>query len=184
VPNGWITKPGGTGGGLITRPSGGGWLTRPSVSTEGGDSSVLGTALSYAAPVLDFISRPQYASAKFFDSVINDSANVFDAIGAALGEFVDPKQKLSFSNVISRYDPQFAKDHPTATSVLGFLGDIALDPTTYLGAGLAKSGLQVGGRTLTKVGLETLERGVAKAGAAEFLVAAGMVDGRWLEGPC
>jgi hypothetical protein len=162
---------------LITRPSGGGWLTGPSVSTPGAESGgVLGTALSYAAPVLDFISRPQYASAKFFDSVINDSANVFDALGGALDELIDPKKKLSFSNVISRYDPQFAKNNPVATSVLGFIGDIALDPTTYLGVGLVKSGLQVGGKTLTKVGREVLERGIQKPGAAEFLVAAGMAD--------
>src|SRR5262249_24494889 len=113
MPDGWITKPGGIGGGFTTKPSSAGWLTRPSVSISSGEQGILGTVLSYATPVLDFISRPQYASARFFDSIINDSASVFDALGGALDELIDPRQRLSFSNVTSRANPDFARENPS-----------------------------------------------------------------------
>src|SRR5262245_12395712 len=103
----------------------------PSTEPQG----IFGTALSYAAPVLDFISRPQYASAKFFDSTINDSVPFFDALGQAVDELVAPSnrlKRLSFEDVIRRADPEFATREPGATIILGFLGDIALDPSSYL----------------------------------------------------
>lgn len=158
------------------RPVGGGAPAAAAPSPSG----ILGTALSYAAPVFDFLSRGQYASAKFFDSTIREGADIFDALGAAFGEAYDPKERLSFSDVIRRGAPDFASNNPTTTSILGFLGDVALDPTSYLGLGFAKAGLQVGGKTLTKVGREVLERAgsqaAGRAGAREFIVGAGLAD--------
>lgn len=121
------------------------------------------TALSILAPALDFLSRGQYASAGFFDALINDNASVLDALSQAGNELISPTKRKSFSDVISRANPDFATNNPTATKVLGFLGDIALDPTTYLGLGLgaATKGARIGGRALTTLGeaYQTAARG-------------------------
>src|SRR5688572_1493953 len=117
-----------------------------------------GALVSTIAPALDFISRPQYASAKFADTMADQSKTIWDAITASISEFVDPKERLSYSDVIRRRAPEFARNNPKATAVLGFIGDVALDPTTYLGVGFARSGLTIGRRTLTEVGKAALVR--------------------------
>lgn len=111
-------------------------------------------ALSAAAPVLDFLSRPNYASAGFFDALINDNASVMDALSLAGRELISPTKRRSFSDVISRANPDFAANNPYATKALGFLGDVALDPTTYLGLGFgaATKGARIGGKALTTIG--------------------------------
>lgn len=140
----------------------------------------LGTIVSTVAPVLDVLSRGQYASAKFFDSLGDESKNIFDAIAGAFGELIDPKERLSFSDVIKKNAPTWARDNQKATAVLGFVLDIALDPTTYLGAGLAKSGLKVGGRTLTELGrgvlretMEALTKRTVPVAVSQDLIALG-----------
>jgi len=117
-----------------------------------------GAVLSTIAPALEFISRPQYASAKFADSLADPSKSIFDAMLGAFQEFVSPKDKLSYSEVIRRRAPEFAKMYPKATSVIGFMGDVAFDPTTYLGIGFARQGLTVGRKVLTEFGEQTLHR--------------------------
>jgi hypothetical protein len=117
-----------------------------------------GAVLSTIAPALEFISRPQYASAKFADSLADPSKSIFDAMLAGFQEFVSPKDKLSYSDVIRKRAPEFAKMYPKATSVLGFMGDVAFDPTTYLGIGFARQGLTVGRKVLTEFGKESLYR--------------------------
>lgn len=118
-----------------------------------------GVVLSAIAPVVDVLSRPNYASAKFFDSVANESKGVFESLGDAFNEFVSPKQRLSFSDVIKKAAPQFAKENPKSTAVLGFLADIALDPTTYLGVGFGAKGVKIGGKVVTEFGQEALRKG-------------------------
>lgn len=111
-----------------------------------------GSIVSSLAPVLEFVSRPQFASAAFFDGLADESKSVFDAISSAFGELVDPKLKMSFSDVIKRRAPEFAKNNPKATAVLGFALDIGLDPTTYLGVSFAGKGVKIGSQVLTKYG--------------------------------
>lgn len=117
-----------------------------------------GAVLSTIAPALEFISRPQYASAKFADSLADPSKSIFEAMLGAFQEFVSPKEKLSYSDVIKKRAPEFAKAYPKATSMLGFLGDVAFDPTTYLGIGFARQGLTVGRKVLTEFGEQALGR--------------------------
>lgn len=113
--------------------------------------------LSTISPVLDVLSRGQYFSAKFFDSSADTTKGVWDNLKDAWQEAIDPKERLSFSDVIYKRAPKFAAESPNATAILGFLGDIALDPTTYIGVGLAKKGLQVAGKTLSRTGIEALK---------------------------
>lgn len=111
-----------------------------------------GSVVSAIAPVLDILSRPQYASAMFFNSMMDNSKSIFDAISDSFNEFIDPIQRLSYSDIIKQRAPEFAKNNPKATAVLGFLGDVALDPTTYLGVGLAGKGVKVGSKIITEAG--------------------------------
>src|SRR6266545_2251201 len=73
-----------------------------------------GAVLSTIAPALEFISRPQYASAKFADSLADPSKSIFDAMLGAFQEFVSPSEKLSYSDVIKHRAPEFAKMYPKA----------------------------------------------------------------------
>lgn len=117
-----------------------------------------GAIVSAIAPVAEFLSRPQYASAKFFDGLFEEGKSIFDLISDSFNELVDPKAKLSYSDIIKKRAPEFARNNPISTNVIGFLGDIALDPTTYLGVGLAGKGVKIGSKVATKFGLEVLER--------------------------
>lgn len=118
-----------------------------------------GSIISSLSPILEFISRPQFASAAFFDGLADESKSVFDSISDAFGELVDPKRKLSFSDVIKRRAPEFAKNNPKATAILGFALDVGLDPTSYLGVGFAGKGIKIGTQVLTKYGT-TLRAGM------------------------
>lgn len=112
-----------------------------------------GTIVSAIAPVTEFLSRPQFASAAFFDGMMDKSKSMFDVISDTFGELIDPKLKMSYSDIIRKRAPEFARNNPKATSILGFMGDIALDPTSYLGIGLAQKGIKVGTKVLTEAGL-------------------------------
>src|SRR5262245_54210304 len=96
-------------------------------------SGIIGTAL-------DILGRPGYASAGFANALINENKGLGEALSTAGSELVNPTQRLSYSDVIQRAAPEFAAANPTATKAIGFLGDVALDPTTYLGAGLGLAG--------------------------------------------
>lgn len=88
---------------------------------------------SFLGGVFDFLSRGQYASAKFFDTLATDANATFvSALGAAASELINPRQRLSFDDVIQHVNPVFAAEHPTAKKVLGFIGNVALDPTSWL----------------------------------------------------
>jgi hypothetical protein len=115
--------------------------------------------------------RGNYASAKFFDSIGDESKNIFDAISDSWSEFIDPKQRLSFTDLIKKNAPVWSKDNAKSAAILGFIMDVALDPTTYLGVGLAKAGIQVGGRTLTELGKVVLRETMESLGKRTVPVA-------------
>ena len=85
---------------------------------------VMGNVLSTISPALDFLSRGQYASAGFFDAMINDEADIGDALAIGFNELKSPTRRKSFEDVLRRAKPDFAANNPTATKVLGTLGDI------------------------------------------------------------
>lgn len=121
-----------------------------------------GRIVSTIAPVLDVLSRGQYASAKFFDSVAGQNKPIFESLLDGLNEGWDPKERKSFHDVIKLRNPDFVQNNPKSAAVVGFLGDVMLDPTTYLGVGLGKSVLKIGGKALTKVGVKALKEEIGK----------------------
>lgn len=144
------------------------------------------STISTISPILNFISRPSFGSAKFADTLLSDGKGILDALGAGIAEtfagtYFNPDQKQerpSYSDVINHQFPEFAKDNPIATQVLGFIGDIALDPTTYIGTGIVKSGVKLGSKVLTRSAEEVLAKGltstsrialVGKDGAVELV---------------
>lgn len=111
-----------------------------------------GAVMSVISPITEFLSRPQYASAAFFDGLMDESKSIFDIISGSFNEIVNPKLKLSFSDIIRKRAPEFAKNNPKVTAVLGFALDIGADPTSYLGIGLAGKGIKIGTQVLNKFG--------------------------------
>jgi len=117
--------------------------------------------VDFTGKVLDLLSRGQYASAKVADSLATDG---FVALGSALKagmqEALDPKERLSYSEVMKKHNPEYAAAHPYATEVMGFLADVALDPVTYLTVGTGKA-IKVVGEPLSKAGRKALGMEIA-----------------------
>ena len=107
--------------------------------------------------ILDVISRGQYASA-----------------GAALGKGpgeslsmawkgLQGKQKTSYSQVLKE---RLGVKNRAALAVGGFIGDVALDPTTYVGVGLGKTALQQATKGVAKgLGKTTAKKSYVSTGA-------------------
>lgn len=60
-------------------------------------------------------------------------------------------QQLTSYDLISKYHPDFVRDHPIAAHVMSFVGDVALDPTTYIGFESALP--RMAGSKLTREGI-------------------------------
>jgi len=91
---------------------------------------------------VDILSRGQFASAGFVDALLSGDggpAALGRAFAVAGRELVKPEQRLSYRDLIKTSSPGWAAAHPVATTVLGFVGDVALDPTTYLTLGVGAS---------------------------------------------
>ena len=117
--------------------------------------------------VIDVLSRAQYAEVAMVDEWLTGDKGI-KAIGTTLArgakEFFVPNERLSFADLIGKYDPEFAKENPIATIIAGTAMDIALDPTTWLsfGAGMAGKAVKVAGKTgetlyLTSKGVNTFK---------------------------
>jgi hypothetical protein len=136
--------------------------------------------LSTLSPVLDVLARPSYGSARFADSLADESKSILDAVADAITETftLDPEKrlKLSYSDVIRRRHSDWAMANPKATTIIGFIGDIALDPTTYLGTGLIKSGIQVGSRVITNTTKKVLEQGLESASRKVLVSGSGTLE--------
>lgn len=130
-------------------------------------SFIAGTGKS----VLDLLSTPLHGSAKFFDSLIDNKGDIIIAFGDSITEFIKSVGKsfdqgevgdiklganpdnLTYSDVIKKQLPTFAKNYPIATSVLGFVGDVAFDPTTYVSFG-SETGIKLAGQKLSNKGID------------------------------
>lgn len=136
----------------------------------------LRTPVGFIGKLLDYAGRGNYASAAFFGSLIEgpDQNKPFlqtlsAAFDAAKNEFVDPKARLSFEDLIKRYSPEFAEENPTTTFLAGFAGDLVFDPLNYVGIGLLGKGkvIVAGGQrmVLSKAGGKALTKIIAGEGA-------------------
>jgi hypothetical protein len=86
---------------------------------------------------------------------------------AGIREGVVPQQRMNAVELLDRGAPDFVREHPRAAGVLGFVADIAVDPTTYLTFG-SSSATRV---AQTTVGLDPLKltRLMQRAGIAPDL---------------
>jgi hypothetical protein len=128
---------------------------------------------------VDILSRGQYASASLFDYLLNDDGfNLGAAVSKVTKELIAPEQRLGFRDVLNRANPDFVADNPVVSSVLGFAGDVFLDPTTYLGFGVVGKGVKItttGGKIILRnLGKETAATTIGK-GAKKVSVDAGKV---------
>lgn len=164
-------------------------------------STTFNAGKSGISNVLDFLSRGNYASANLAltigeqkkskkvshpilgtiaratgvgglgDVVSGDWSNELSAVGRGLSG----KEKNTYADVFR----QAGITNNKAAGLLGFAGDVLLDPTTYIGAGVIKSGLRgvASGAKAVKglaVGKKAAEEAVSKAGikAAEVKIGA------------
>lgn len=81
------------------------------------------------------------------------------------------KEKKTYSDVLEKAGVK----NKLIKGALGFVGDVALDPSTYVGVGAAGKAGKVGGKSLTRTGREVFERStikfeeeIAKKGLKEF----------------
>lgn len=89
--------------------------------------------------VFDFFSRGTYAAAKYSDVMANEEggtlAKAWRAIKSGLSEGLNPQERLTFKDVLKRYDPVWTATHQAETEILGFLGDIVVDPINAISFG-------------------------------------------------
>ncbi len=105
--------------------------------------------------VLDIISRPQYASAEVVRRATGKGKG--SVLGGLAGG-LSGKNKTSYSTVLKEHGVK-----GPVGAIAGFAGDVLLDPTTYVGAGVAKTALKGGAKA---VGLTAAKEVTKKAGAS------------------
>jgi hypothetical protein len=108
------------------------------------------TVGSGALTALDWLQRGQYGSAKFFDILSQDGMLAFGkAMSAGVQEALDPKSRMSFTQIIKRENPGMPD---LAAEVLGFIGDVVLDPTTYITFGGSSFAAKIAPKIIPKTG--------------------------------
>jgi hypothetical protein len=86
----------------------------------------------------DIFLRGQYASASFFETMLSEGGLALgSAVSNSMREFINPKYRLSYTDLIQKHSPEFARNNPGMTKVMGFIGDIAFDPLTWTTFGTA-----------------------------------------------
>lgn len=136
--------------------------------------------ISAIAPALDILSRPSYAVNRFISEYQKPEGQLLDSTASAFVELfsTDPskRRKLTYSDVIRQKDPEFAYNNPTLTQVIGFIGDVALDPTTYLGVGAVSKGFKVAGGTLNKGATKLLKEALPNISRKVFVAEDGTIQ--------
>ncbi len=114
-------------------------------------------APSILSRVFDVLSRGNYASAEavhrgkqYEAKGKHDLLGTIANVGSGFVGGLTGKKKTTFSDVLEK---DYHVKNPIVKAVGGFIGDVALDPTTYIGTGLVGKGKNVA--ELAKVGGET-----------------------------
>jgi hypothetical protein len=133
---------------------------------------------TFLGKTVDVLARTQYAAMGFLDTMIDSNGTAFvEAFREAGRELVAPDERRRFSDIIRKVSPGFASRNPKTTSVLGFVGDVALDPLTYVGTPVV-----TGGRKFAVKGLSRTAKYAAKnygeAGALRQLARIGGKKGK------
>lgn len=99
--------------------------------------------------VMKQLSRGTHFGTKLIDATANNFAEAAEeqgvtnkavamvaalprALGAAAKEAVVQKEQIAASDLLRRGMPEWSQQHPKLVGLLGFVGDVAVDPTTYL----------------------------------------------------
>jgi len=123
--------------------------------------------------VLDVISRGQYASANVAKTLTNGQDNSFGDVMSAGYRGLSGEDKTSYRDVLG----QSGMEQGKLRSVLGFAGDVLLDPATYLTLGTGTAA-KIGGKTAAKglgkiipktLGKEAIDRGGLKFMGASII---------------
>lgn len=117
---------------------------------------------SFFMDLLDTLDAPRQGVAGVLDAALR--GDIFTG-NVGTGWRRGQTENTTFSDILRRND---AIENPIARGVVGFAGDVLMDPLTYLSFGTSAAA-KVGGRALTKTGLETagiasnrlLEQGVS-----------------------
>lgn len=113
----------------------------------------------FGEKTLDFLLRGQYMGMKIIDTILDDDGYAFgEAFVNGARELVNPKERLSFKDILQEHATEFAEQNPKSTSVLGFIGDVALDPTTYLTFG-SGAGARIGIKGASVTGKQIASKG-------------------------
>lgn len=135
-------------------------------------SPIMDTAPKYS--VMDILGIGQYSSAKFADTLL-ETGNPIQAFSSAIQEasktlsstykasVFGPQhetentvpERVSYKDIIKKRAPDFAKNYPLSTSILGFVGDVAFDPLTYVSFG-AETGARLAGQKLSNKGIDVV----------------------------
>lgn len=111
---------------------------------------------SVISRILDILARPNYAMAQMVKGATDDDP--YDTLGENLWAGLSGKKKTLFSDVLG----EAGVENPVGKYGGGFALDVLLDPTTYIGTGLIKSGIK---GTKSVLGLGETAAKVTDAGA-------------------
>lgn len=85
------------------------------------------------------------------------------AVVAGVKAFKEPNNKNRGNELVKKVAPEFSKNNPKTTAILGFLTDIATDPLTFIsGKGTINVVRAAGGEALTRAGVSELARETAR----------------------
>lgn len=137
------------------------------------DGGPWGMAKGFLGRTFDVLSRGQYMMAEGVQQALNsqgkghESGIWIDDLAQGMLAGVTGKKKTSFEHVL---DEHTNLPGGWQRAALGFAGDVALDPTTYVGAGLVKAPAKTLLKTTAaKAVIGDLEKAVAKNVADEAL---------------
>jgi len=140
------------------------WLERKLNTPQ--DTGLLGD-------VLDVISRGQYASANVAKTLTDGKDDSIGDVASSVYRGLSGEDKTSYGDVLE----QSGMERGKLRSALGFVADVALDPTTYLTLGVG-TGAKVGGKAAAKglgkvipkaLGKEAIDRGGVKFMGASLI---------------
>ncbi|MHB1407855.1 MAG: hypothetical protein ACYCV0_20005, partial [Desulfitobacteriaceae bacterium] len=121
----------------------------------------------FLGDVLDTLSRGQYASANIAKSLADDKKDSLADVLRAGGRGLTGQDRTSYSDVLG----ETGMKPGALRSTLGFVGDVLLDPTTYLTLGTgaaAKAGVTASAKGLGKVIPKALGKKAVDRGGVKF----------------
>ena len=110
----------------------------------------------FLSNTLDVLSRGNFASAKIADVLISEEefniGKAWQALKGGAKEFVSPEERLLFRDVIWKANPVWAANNQDKAAVLGFVGDVVIDPLNLIGPGLFKNAPKIALTAGTRAG--------------------------------